>query len=178
MKSFWLVWRNRKKGIWPLPCLAASTTNNSPYYRMATSFTGKCECDRGRERERNGMKFCLHVVFTCLMWNAYTTLPNHIISQLSTSNFNFCFFFHFFPLSFRLLHELHDGWSSERQYMECLQPVDPDQQKEAIMKKYEHEYKMAAAKFTPDVHRKTINLLKNVNRQQCNSCFDCFFIFL
>lgn len=52
------------------------------------------------------------------------------------------------------------------QYMQCLQPVDPDEQKENIMRKYEYEYKLAAAKFTEDAQQKIVNLLKNVNHQQ------------
>lgn len=47
--------------------------------------------------------------------------------------------------------------------MQCLQPVDPDEQKERIMRKYEHEFQAASAKFTAAVQQKTVNLLKNVN---------------
>lgn len=49
------------------------------------------------------------------------------------------------------------------QYMQCLQPVDPDEQKERIMRKYEHEFQAASIKFTTVIQRKTVNLLKNVN---------------
>lgn len=47
--------------------------------------------------------------------------------------------------------------------MQCLQPVDPDEQKERIMRKYEHEFQAASEKFTAAVQQKTVNLLKNVN---------------
>lgn len=47
--------------------------------------------------------------------------------------------------------------------MQCLQPVDPDEQKAKIMIKYEHDFEQARKLFTLEIQQRTIHLLKHVN---------------
>lgn len=47
--------------------------------------------------------------------------------------------------------------------MEGLLPVDPVVQQERILRKYEHEFAAASAKFTDNIKERTINLLKYVS---------------
>lgn len=49
--------------------------------------------------------------------------------------------------------------------MQCLQPVDPDEQKAKIMRKYDDEYEIASAKFSTEIQQKMVNLLKNVSNK-------------
>lgn len=50
--------------------------------------------------------------------------------------------------------------------MQCLQPVDPDEQRQRIIVKYEHDFHQATTSFSPNTQRKTIHLLKHVNYAQ------------
>lgn len=47
--------------------------------------------------------------------------------------------------------------------MQCLQPVDPDEQKCAIQQQYEAKIQQAIKLFTMDVQQRSIHLFKHVN---------------
>lgn len=47
--------------------------------------------------------------------------------------------------------------------MQCLQPVDPDAQKQHILKKYEKNLQQAIELFTLDMQQRSIHLFKHVN---------------
>lgn len=47
--------------------------------------------------------------------------------------------------------------------MQCLQPVDPDEQRENILMKCEHQFEQATKRFTLEIQRRTVHLLKHVN---------------
>lgn len=51
--------------------------------------------------------------------------------------------------------------------MQCLQPVDPDAQKQHILKKYEQNLRQAIELFTLDMQQRSIHLFKHVNTRFC-----------
>lgn len=47
--------------------------------------------------------------------------------------------------------------------MQCLQPVDPDQQKQSIQKRYDTRIQQAIKSFSMDIQQRAIYLCKHVS---------------